>query len=120
MEFKILREFPSTDLEAAWRDYLTRLEFPAHYDSPEYFREPLWSGKRPFAVLAMQNARVLGVLTGIQPDKNVMCGLPSRPQISVDPTCDEDPTLEALAKGLSAVAKPAGLISVFTWPLLPL
>jgi len=120
MEFKILREFPSTDLEAAWRDYLTRLEFPAHYDSPEYFREPLWSGKRPFAVLAMQNARVLGVLTGIQPDKNVMCGLPSRPQISVDPTCDKDPTLEALAKGLSAVAKPAGLISVFTWPLLPL
>jgi len=41
LNFKILREFPSPDLERAWRDYLARIEFPSHYESPEYFLEPL-------------------------------------------------------------------------------
>ncbi|HTS35610.1 MAG TPA: GNAT family N-acetyltransferase [Candidatus Solibacter sp.] len=120
MEFTVLREFPLADIEAAWRDYLTRLECPAHYDSPEYFSEPLWAGRRPFAVLALENGSVKGVVTGIHPDKNAMCGLPSRPQISVDPTCDRESALASLALGLAAATKSAGLVSVFTWPSLPL
>jgi len=120
MESKILRGFPSTDLERAWRDYLTRLECPAHYDAPEFFLEPLWADRRPFAILAIDNKRVAGVVTGLQPDKNITCGLPARPQISVDPTGDTDTTLETLAQGLIGFSRSAGLVNVYSWPSLEL
>jgi hypothetical protein len=128
MNFKILREFPSPDLEKAWRDYLSRAEFPAHYDAPEYFLEPLWGNKPRFAVLAIENERdndrdnekVTGVLTGLHADKHVMCGLPSRPQISVDPMGDAAAILDTLAQGLLAEASSAELISVYTWSYLKL
>lgn len=120
MDFKILREFPPASVEQAWREYLTHLECPAHYDSPEFFREPLWAGRNPFAVLAFDGAKVTGVVTGLQPDRKVMCGLPSRPQTSVDPTANIDETAAALAEGLLTFSKSADLLSVFTWNSLPL
>jgi hypothetical protein len=120
MNFKILRGFPATDLEGAWRDYLTRLECPSHYEAPEFFLEPLWEGRQPFAVLAIENDRVVGVLTGLQPDKHVMSGLPSRPQISVDRTRDIEATSETLADGLMAAAPSAHLVSVYSWSSLEL
>ncbi len=120
MKFKIIREFPAPDLERAWRDFLTRAEFPAHYDSPEYFVEPLWPGKPRFAVLALHGEKVTGVLTGLHAGKNVMCGLPARPQISIDPAGDTAAIVEALVQGLLAEAKSAELVSVYTWSYLQL
>src|SRR5439155_22279369 len=86
--FTILHSFPSPDIEKAWRDCLSRVEFPAHYDTPEYFAEPYWTGRRPFAILAMDQGSVVGVLTGLHEQNEVMCGLQSRPQICIDPTAD--------------------------------
>jgi hypothetical protein len=124
MNFKILREFPSPDLERAWRDYLSRAEFPAHYDAPEYFLEPLWGNKPLFAILAIENERgnekVAGVLTGMHVGKNVMCGLSTRPQISVDPSGDTAAILDTLAQGLLAEASSAELVTVYTWSYLKL
>ena len=120
MNFKILRDFPSPDLEKAWRDYLARVEFPSHYEAPEYFLEPLWAGKPRFAVLALENDRVTGVLTGLHVGKHVMCGLSTRPQISVDPSGDTAVILDTLAQGLLAEASSAELISVYTWSYLKL
>ncbi len=124
MNFRILREFPSPELERAWRDYLTRVEFPSHYDAPEYFLEPLWGNKPRFAVLALENDRgnpkIAGVLTGLHAGKHVMSGLPARPQISVDPAGDTAAILEALAQGLLAEAASAELVSVYTWSSLML
>lgn len=120
--FKILREFPSTELEGAWRDYLARIEFPSHYESPEYFLEPLWAGKPRFAILALENNRVMGVLTGLLVGKHLMSGLKSRPQISVDPGGDTAAAMETLAKGLltEAEATNAELVTVHTWSSLKL
>jgi Acetyltransferase (GNAT) domain len=120
MNFKVLREFPSPDLEKVWRDYLTRLEAPSHYDAPEYFLEPPLPGKQRFAVLAFENDRVVGVLTGLHSGKNVICGLPARPQISVDPTADPAAALETLAQGLLAESSSSELVSVYTWAHLTL
>ena|SRR5208282_129056 len=120
MNFKILREFPSPDMEKAWRDYLARVEFPSHYESPEYFVEPLWPGKPRFAVLAFENEKVIGVLTGLHAGKDVICGLPARPQISVDPAGDTAAILETLLQGLLAEASSAELVSVYTWAYLKL
>jgi Acetyltransferase (GNAT) domain len=115
MYFKVLYEFPSADIERSWRDCLTRVEMPSHCDAPEYFLEPLRMGDGPFAVLAVEDDRVRGVLTGFRLGRHVMCGLPSRPQICVDSIEDAELTVETLAQGLLAEADSAELVSVYTW-----
>jgi Acetyltransferase (GNAT) domain len=120
MDFEILREFPPSGTELLWREYISRLECASHYDTPEFFREPFMVDSRPFAVLAKDRGKIVGVLTGLQPEKNVACGLPARPQISIDPTADSAAVLTSLADGLMQVSKTAGLISVYTWPSLEL
>jgi Acetyltransferase (GNAT) domain len=120
MNFKILHEFPGADVEKAWRDCLGRVEFPSHYDTPEYFLEPYFTSRRPFAVLALEGDVVTGVLTGLHEGNQVHCGLPSRPQVCIDPTKDSAATQRALMQGLLSEAGKAELIAVFTWPSLDL
>ncbi|MGA2003976.1 MAG: GNAT family N-acetyltransferase [Terriglobales bacterium] len=120
MTFKVLREFPTPEIERAWRDYLARIEAASHYESPEYFIEPLWADRQRFAVLAFERDQVVGVLTGMHAGKNVMSGLPARPQISVDPAFDTAAALETLAEGLLQESASAELVSVYTWDLLKL
>lgn len=117
--FLILHEFPAPDVEQSWRECLTRIEVPSHYESPEYFLDPLRQGTQPFAVLALEGERVRGVLTGFHLGKEVRSGLSSRPQIGVDGT-DQAATLETLAQGLREEAKEADLVSVYTWSALEL
>jgi hypothetical protein len=120
MNFKILHEFPSPDLERAWRECLNRVEIPSHYDSPEYFLDPLrGQATRPFAVLALEDDRVRGVLTGFHLDKEVMSGLSTRPQICAD-GIENMATLKALSEGLMVEADDAELVSVYTWSSLDL
>jgi hypothetical protein len=119
-KFTLLHEFPAADLESAWRDCLTRVEFPSHYNTPEYFLEPYFTGRRPFAVLALEGDTVTGILTGLHEGNQVLCGLPSRPQICVDPSQDSSATQRALMQGLLSEAGPAELITVFSWPSLEL
>jgi hypothetical protein len=120
MDYKILQEFPSPDLELQWRDYLTRVEFPSHYDAPEFFLEPLWPGKQRFAVLAVENGRIAGTLTGMHSGKHAMCGVSSRPQINVEKDGNIEQILDALARGLLEESRSAELVSVYTWPWLKL
>lgn len=119
MDFTIVHDFPAPDLERGWRDGLSRCEMPSHYDAPEFFREPFWTNKKPFAVLALDPG-VAGALTGVHEGDQVVSGLLSRPQIWVDKTKDAGATLDALARGLVAEAGQAKLVSVYTWPSLSL
>lgn len=120
MTFQILHEFPTSHIERAWRDYLTRVDVPSHYDAPEYFLDPLRAGDRPFAILALEDGRVTGSLTGFHLHGQVTCGLPSRPQICLDRTRDVAATQESLVRGLLREADSAGLINVYTWSSLEL
>ena len=120
MDFRILHQFPTPDLEFLWRDCLTQVECPSHYNAPEYFLVPLWIGKRPFAVLALDQGKVTGVLTGLHLRHQVTCGVASRPQICVDPTRDVHSTLDALVRGLLLESGTAEIVTVFTWKSLEL
>lgn len=120
MEFEILHEFPAPETERPWRDCLTRVECPSHYNAPEYFLVPLWTGKKPFAVLALDQGKVTGVLTGLHGPNQIFCGLMSRPQICVDRSADVPATLDALARGLLSESRWAEIVSVFTWQDLEL
>lgn len=118
--FVIVHDFPSPGIERAWRDCLRRVECPAHYDSPEFFREPYLMGKSPFAILAVDRGFVSGVLTGLHNGNQVVSGLQSRPQICVDSTTDTGLAVDRLAQGLLAEAGSAKLITIYTWSTLQL
>jgi hypothetical protein len=120
MGFTILHDFPSPEIERAWRDCLRRVRIPAHYDSPEFFREPYWTGQSPFAILSTDGNSVTGILTGLHKDGEVVSGLQSRPQICVDETVDIQVTLDRMAQGLLAEAGQAKLITIYTWSPLRL
>lgn len=113
--FMILHSFPSPDLEATWREFLTRAESPEQYDSPDFFLEPYWKGSNPFAVLAFDGDRIIGSATGLHTAGEVTSGLPSRPQICV--AKDADPALasELLVDGLLAEAGTDKLITAYGW-----
>lgn len=118
--FAILHRFPPPDLEKAWRNFLTRLEAPAHYDSPEFFDEPVWAGERPFAILALNRNSIAGVLTGLHREDEVISGQQSRPQVCVDGTADINATVHNLAEGLLTEAGSTKLITVYSWSIVPL
>jgi len=120
MNFTIIHDFPAPDLEASWRRGLANVDVPSHYDAPEFFREPFWDGKKPFAVLAIDGGDVAGALTGVHFGEVTQSGLDSRPQIWVDRTRNLDQTLGALGRGLLQEAGASKLVIAFTWPSLPL
>ena len=118
--FAILHSFPPPTVEASWREYLNRLDFPAHYDTPEFFLEPYWDRKRPFAILAYDQQKVVGVVTGLHVAGRILCGDSSRPQISIDKTSDLTASAGVLSDGLLVEADREKLISVFSWSSTPL
>lgn len=120
MRFEILHQFPDASIEPLWRDLLSRIEIPSHYDAPEYFLEPHWTGKKPFAILALDNERTVAVLTGVHDGEQVVSGLSSRPQIAVDFQADVPTALETLAQGLLKEAGKSKLLTIHSWPSLEL
>jgi GNAT acetyltransferase-like protein len=118
--FALLHEFPRPELEIAWRELLARVEFPSHYTSPEFFNEPYFDGKQPFAILALEGKLVTGVLVGIHEGTTVTCGLPTRPQIQIDPQHNTSVTIDALMRGLEEESRGSSLVSLYTWAWAPL
>jgi hypothetical protein len=116
--FLVLHDFPEPGTESAWRQFLGRVEVPSHYCAPEFFKEPFWSDKSPFAVLAFQQSNVVGVVTGVHENDEIQCGQRSRPQILIDTATDQEAAEEALVQGLLCEADSSELVSVYSWSLL--
>jgi hypothetical protein len=118
--FVVVHNFPPPDLEAVWREFLTRIESPEQYDAPDFFLEPYWKGSNPFAILAFHGARVVGSATGLHRDGMVTCGLPSRPQICVAKDSDATLASNTLVDGLLTEAGKTKLITAYGWDWTPL
>src|SRR5215467_9433789 len=117
--FLVLHEYPTPSHERFWRDFLARVDAPAHYDSPEYFLEPYWVGQQPFAVLAFDAGQVIGVVTGIHREDRIVSGLAERPQIKILPGSSLAAS-QRLAEGLILEAGRKKVIVVFSWSDAPL
>lgn len=115
MSFEIVHQFPALSLERPWRECLSRASCPAHYDSPEFFLEPYFAGKRPFAVLAVENGAVTGVLTGFHLGDQVKSGIQSRPQICIGSGAEPQSTVSTLTRGLLQETGDAALVSIYCW-----
>jgi hypothetical protein len=112
-----LHSFPAPDLERAWKAFLSTADYPTHYVAPEFFREPFFTTKRQFAILAMDGDLVTGVLTGMHDGGHVVCGAGGRPQVALTAGSDSAP-LPHLLTALRAEAAHSSLISVFSWTRL--
>jgi serine/alanine adding enzyme len=115
LSFQRLHEHPCTDIEKKWRDCLSRAECPAHYDAPEFFLEPMFEDKRPFAILALDDGTVSGVLTGLHINGETISGLSSRPQVCLREDADPSKVVDALAAGLREESGSDKLETVFAW-----
>lgn len=109
----------SVELEKLWRQHLERVDDPAHYNSPEFFLEPCWQGLQPFAILALEQGRVVAVVTGTHMGDRMICGQRGRPQVSVERNADALAATHTLAQGLMSEAGRAKLITLFSWTRLP-
>jgi GNAT acetyltransferase-like protein len=115
----VLERAPDAELRLAWGDFLSRADFPTHYVAPEYFEEPDAAQRQYLAVLALQDARVVGVLTGERSDRHFIGGLTSRPQISFDKTEDKAVVAVSLVKALLARERRVHLVDICAWEPLP-
>jgi hypothetical protein len=111
----LLRGFPEAPTEELWREFLARVRYPAHYDSPEFFLEPYWRNQRPFAILLLNENRVIAALTGFDQGTEIVSGLASRPQVCFDLTLDESATSQALADAAARHFPNAKLVTLYTW-----
>jgi hypothetical protein len=85
-----LHAYPATALERAWRKYTLREQYPTQYLAPEFFLEPFFADKKPFAILVTKHDEVVAVLTGLHEEKFVRCGNSGSPQMSVSPECEPE------------------------------
>lgn len=114
-DFVLLRAWPEIDIERRWRECLLDADFATHYIAPEYFREPSVAAKRPFAVLALADNRVSGVLTGHHEGRHVKSGLLVRPQLALSKHEEADTAAAALFAGVVEEGRDAEIVDVFAW-----
>ncbi|MCI0660650.1 MAG: GNAT family N-acetyltransferase [Acidobacteria bacterium] len=116
MKWKIIHNFPEAELEQSWRECIAHADYPTHYTAPEYFREPFWADRRPFAVLALDGNVVTGVVTGLHEGLHIICGLSARPQVCQRKDANQAQVSKALSQGLLEMAEgKAELITLYTW-----
>jgi|HubBroStandDraft_4_1064222.scaffolds.fasta_scaffold40091_2 hypothetical protein len=116
MDHMILTSIPDDSTAAAWNDCLDNSEFAAFYTAPDYFRVQYFQRERPFAVLAVSDAVVHGIATGLVRDLDMECGHSGSPQVCIRNGSPNEEVGKALAAGLrSHSIKSTKFISAFAW-----
>jgi len=118
LRWTVLRSHPDSVLELRWKECLANADYPAGLMMPEYLQEPNEGGNR-FAVLAMTEEHVMGVLTGIREGTRLSSGQAARPQVCCRAASDKDQVALALASGLRELWGDAKLITLHSWTPMP-
>jgi hypothetical protein len=113
--YHLLHRQPGGLIEAHWRACLAGADFPTHYTAPEYFSEPGFRHKGPFAVLSLSGEEVTAVLTGTSDGTYVQSGLSVRPQIVFSRRADRARAMANVVDGLLVEAASAKLVDLFVW-----
>lgn len=119
MNWTIVHEFPAPGVQASWNEFLERADYPYFYVAPEYFLEPFLRDKKPFAILAWDDGRIVGVLTGMHEDNKVVSGFTSRPQTVFGISASQAAVADCLLDGLSAETGDDTLVTLYTWTEVP-
>jgi hypothetical protein len=116
MDYVILTSVPDDSTAAAWNNCLDNSEFAGLYTAPEFFGVQYFKDQGPFAVLAVNDSLVHGVVTGILADRDMECGHSGSPQICIRRGSDLETVGKALAAGLKSHCLPSTkYVSGFAW-----
>jgi Acetyltransferase (GNAT) domain len=113
--FRIVRGPSADPIEGKWRACLADSDFPTHYTAPEFFLEPAFRGKSPFAILSLAGDDVMAVLTGTNVGGHIQSGLSVRPQLAFSRRADRAHAMGNLLDGVLQEAKSAKLVDLFVW-----
>jgi hypothetical protein len=105
MKFQIITNYPPPELEKKWFAFLPESTFPSHYTSPGFFKEPFWTNQNPFAVLVFDEEKIVGAATGLRKERQIICGLEVRPQISISKNADRNEVTKTLVEALLELAE---------------
>lgn len=113
MNWKIINAYPDSETEKKWFDFLPASTFPCHYTSPAFFLEPFWKNKNPFALLVFDDEKIVGALTGLKSEKQIVSGLEVRPQVSIAKDSNRNEVVKHLVAGLEDFAgEKTNLVSI--------
>jgi hypothetical protein len=116
MDKVILTSIPDDSTIAAWNDCLDNSEFAGPYTAPEFFGVQYFKDQGRFAVLAISDSVVHGVVTGLLADRDMDCGHSGSPQICIRRGSNAEAVGKALAAGLKSHTLPSTkFISAFAW-----
>lgn len=104
MNRKIITSYPDAETARKWFDFLPGSSFPCHYTSPAFFLEPFWKNQNPFALLIFDGEKIVGALTGLNKEKQIVCGLEVRPQLTIANDADEKSVVENFVAGFESFA----------------
>jgi Acetyltransferase (GNAT) domain len=110
MDNVVVTSIPDDSTAVAWNDCLDNSEFAGLYMAPDFFRVQYFKDQGPFAVLAVRDSVVHGVVTGLFANRDVECGHSGSPQICVRNGSDLDVVGKALATGLKGLSRGTDLL----------
>lgn len=115
MRFEIITDYPNTELEQKWFDFLPGSTYSSHYTSPGFFKMPYWKTQNPYAVLVLDDERIVGVSCGLNQNNQIVSGLEVRPQVAFAKDADELGVAKTMLEGLEKVSGDEGeLITLHT------
>ena len=120
MNYKILTEHPNEEWTRRWDEFLARASFPTHYTTPNFFVDPFVRGGERFAVLALENEKITGVVTGVDDGRKIRSGLFVRPQFCIDHSANVSETIKNLFEGLKEKGgENLQVAEIFSWESIP-
>ena len=120
MKYLVVTSAAAPEVASAWNNCLDAAEYATHYTAPEFFREKTFEGKRPFAVLALEETTIHGVVTGFFDGRDVICGSPGSSHVCVRRGANLGEVGRALTEGLQQHARgAASYVRVHTWTEMP-
>lgn len=120
MRYEIHKTTPDPETRSRWDEFLGEADYATHYVAPGFFVDPYSSSGDPFAILAIDNDRVVAVLTGNLSGSCIQSGLGVRPQTAFALDCDRAQAGKVLADGLDEMASTdVELINFFSYKPIP-
>lgn len=115
-KYLVITERPEKDLLEKWEDLLCHSAFASHYGTPDFFDDPFVGVGHRFAVFALEDEKINGVLTGLNANGVVTSGLPVRPQVAFRDGIDNADAAKALIEGLKLIGgASSSLIKLYSW-----
>jgi hypothetical protein len=115
MNYLTLSSIPDESTAAAWNDCLNNSDFAGLYTAPEYLGVEYFQGGA-FAVLAVSDSLVHGVVTGFRSDREITCGVRASPRICIRRGANAEMVGRVLAAGLkNHCLRSTKFIAAFAW-----